>query len=290
MDCDAILAPGAVCHQGQCMPPCDLPGACDHGYCGRDSGDPDTFGTCRPPCEVVVCPKPGQDQARVVCEDDLDNPDLAVCRLPCETNLGTICANNGLACRNGDPATGEGAGCYDPNNTGGTCDSTNCNGVCQGDTCEPFCDAVTCDAGFYCDADAGACRPEDPCNGVTCGATEVCVGAPGGANAFLCVSVCSQLANGCPDGFFCDTTSGQCSDVCGTLDCGDVPCIFDAAGTATCPTSNDPCENYPCNAGQTCRISPNGQVWFVFVCFFFFFFFFVFFVLFFFFFLFCFFW
>ncbi|MCE9576021.1 MAG: hypothetical protein K8W52_22910 [Deltaproteobacteria bacterium] len=164
----------------------------------------------------------------------------------------TACVSGSIGCVGYKGPTAEICDGKDNDCDGIVDDSAACptGNVCQGGECVAPCGSgeFPCSAGYLCEnlptADPpGSYCVHNPCEGVTCGANEVCDEATG-----QCKNLCDGVT--CPSGTEC--RQGFC------LDCFHLPelctpgqlCIAEPGGLGQC--QDNLCDPNPCQAGETC--------------------------------------
>jgi len=124
----------------------------------------------------------------------------------------TVCVDGGLACQDYEGPSPETCNGLDDDCDGVIDDAAPCDAgeICYGGACIAPCEAgeFPCSFGFYCaeipELMDNFCIP-DPCVGTTC-----------------------------PDGFFCESATGECVDLCGDVQCSRVPSVrMASASTAS---------------------------------------------------------
>jgi Notch-like protein len=279
-DCDNVIDDdpsdaGAACGISE--------GVCEEGAIRCIAGMLQCFGGVLPGTEVCN----GLDDD---CNGIIDDGDLclggvcrgAACSTPCDPTIEFPCAP-GFLCRDGF--------CLEDACNGVACtplpDGTRT--VCDEGDCIPICDTLPCDAPNVCRRTDGACVGNnciflpylcaddeacvegecvsDPCDGVSCGATEFCRGGDciGSCGGVRCAATEICRGGDCIDGGcdevctgsqVCDPVSGNCrANPCTAMTCapGSVcdpragECVDDACRNITCPTGTS-CTLGECNS------------------------------------------
>jgi len=259
-DCDGTTDEGPLPLVGtQCAPATGVcaPGlwACTAGtlVCGQpSSGSPEVCNAADDDCDALVdesppgSPLPGEEEACVA-------PGFEATMDIGECDFGTTeCVNGDLDCIGYVGPSPEICDGLDNDCDGVSDDQATCPDIanaCHGGECVVLCGVgeFPCPAGYVCERLDDAPTPgnycvADPCNGVTCGADEVC--DSNGACRNLC------------DGITCDAGEECRAGYC--LDCFDLParclpgelCVADGDGVGQC--QDNPCDPNPCAADEVC--------------------------------------
>ncbi len=227
----SLCPAGAACVSCQCAVMCQRT---EFGFqCPGGTTPLEHDGTCHcvaPLCDDATCAGETHSTAAGAVQCAPDSASVGAC--VCSNNACTF-ACDGVTCPGGlvcDPRGSDGTcvedscrglGCGPDeicNDTTGACETDPCSTVtcptsqaCRGGTCEGTCATVTCAAGQLCHA--GVCVT-DRCDGVRCGASQVCDPADGSCVADMCLGV------RCPAAQICDHVTGDCqADPCDALHC-----------------------------------------------------------------------